>query len=767
MVRQCYLLFVLIFSLFASGAHAQEYISEAQVRAPYGSQGDSWGLLWSGVCAPRVAVDVTYNGRSFLNEKQQQVIDYLRNTAKHVVARCPEVEILHVLASGGKRNRENPVGTWRFQLHKASNWQITEQIWVNEATFAQQYAQGAHVLKSGAPVIRAILEFEQGQLQGLYGAKLHGSLTSDAILKRMLPETTPARLQYYEIKGFWYELGEIRGQPVCEMARNGYPQWGRFSLLIYPNGNNSYLNRTFCTEDGQTGKSQQLPVRNYQDLVTKSGPRDTQSLQQLASKLSKLTLSSGETREEFLARRKPLYQSTKLTIYAKDAEFCLNKRFDVYYPMPSEEREQAFEGNYKASVGAVLSKVLRQHCKEATRARVYSAQQGSSEPWDSHSFQFKPLTKAEQYLTLTYPRVVDYHAYDRAKAHQLKMLQHHFGEPCVDQPFCALTAGNFLNAIYRGDVALLVQAEQMHQQEFEERLPGLSNDQKVVANFLQRLVSHKHGVGLLVMTANKYMYHYPNWGQQCFEDGASARTFVETTDASMTINFDGSIDSEPDQQRKVTYTTNPEFAEIRDLIGPSYMGAPSKGKDRLTLSYRQILQGLEQMQRNYPCNAPEVKQFEQNLIHFTQRQLAKKPLDGTMVAPTVLPDTRPRKRQPADKQQVESTAGTPRVISPPAAPAATESVPTPDVQGAAKEQAPDTRAANGQQQRQQMAEELEALSQQVADLLQRAQTKLKQDMRSASSAQQRNELMLEFQALLQKINAEAKQKTEQIKRKYQ
>ncbi len=758
---------VFLLLLFVSGVHAQEYISEAQVRAPYGSQGDSWGLSWSGMCAPRVAVDVSYTGRSFLNDKQQQVIDYIRNTAKHVVARCPEVEILHVLASGGKHNRENPVGSWRLQLQKSNNWQVTDQFWVNEATFAQQHAQGAYILKVNIPVVRAILELEQGRLQGRYGAKLHGSMTSDAIQKRMLPGVTPARLQYYEIKGFWYELGQIKTQPICDNVRNGYPQWGRFSLLIDPLGNSSYLNRTFCTEDGQAGKTEQLTVRSYQDLVTKSGRRDTQSLQQLASELSTLTLSSGETREEYLARRKPLYQSAEFSLYAKDPEFCHDKRFDVYYPMPSERRDQVFAGKYKESVGAVLAKVLHQQCKEATRARVYNAQQGSSEPWDSHSFQFKPLTKAEQYLTLTYPRVVDYHAYDRAKAHQLKMLQHHFGEPCVDQPFCELTAGNFLNAIYRGDVALLVKAEQIHQQEFEASLPGLSHDQKMVVNFLQRLASHKHGVGLLVMTANKYMYHYPNWGQQCFEDGASARTFVETTDASMTINFDGSIDSEPGQQRKVTYTTNPEFAEIRDLIGPSYMGAPRTSKDRLTLSYRQILQGLEQMQRNYPCDAPEVKQFEKNLVHFTQRQLAKEPLDGTVAANSVLPGTGPGKDQPADEQQVKSTEGTPRVISPPTAPVATESVPTPDVQGTAKDQAADTRAANGQQQRQQMAEELEALSHQVADLLQRAQTKLKQDMRSASSAQQRNELMLEFQAQLQKINAEAKQKTEQIKRKYQ
>lgn len=316
-------------------------------------------------------------------------------------------------------------------------------------------------------LMRTLLWIDEDTVRGIYGPKFDGKLVGESLSKKVNVNADKPRVDYYDVKGYWYELGYFPNQPVCKEKRDGYPQWGSFTLRVTPYGSDSYLDRNFCADSGQAGKSERIMLRNpfnqwlsvpkYQSV--NDAMANTDGLKQLANQLSTMAISEGMDAEAFLAQRQPLYQNEKLTIYAKSPEFCIERSFDVYYPGSSEERENDFHGQYKEVVGATLNRLLQEQCKEATKARVYNAQLGNETPWDSYTFQFKPLTKAEQYLMLTYPRVVDYHTYDDAQAYEQHKEQNHFGARCEDLPFCDLPAGTLLNAIYRGDGRLIKQAE--------------------------------------------------------------------------------------------------------------------------------------------------------------------------------------------------------------------------------------------------------------------------------------------------------------------
>ena len=773
MTRQFIHLFFFFSIMLSTVANsAMEFIPEANVRAPYGTKGDSWSLYWTGICAPRVGVDAGYMGPALLREKKAEVIAYLHDSIKYVAAKCADVETVHVRVFGGKKEQPTGPAMWRLEMHKADDWVAKKMVWFADGKIAELHQQGAVAVEGGLVFRRALLWIDEDTVRGIYGPKFDGKLVGESFSKKMNANADKPSVDYYEVKGYWYELGYFSNQPVCDQPRDGYPQWGSFTLRVTPYGSSSYLNRAFCVDSGQAGKSERIMLRNpfnkwlsvpkYQSVNDAMG--NTDGLKQFANQLSTMAISEGMDAEAFLAQRQPLYQNEKLTIYAKSPEFCIERSFDVYYPGSSKERDNDFHGQYKEVVGATLNRLLREKCKEATKARVYNAQLGSEKPWDSHTFQFKPLTKAEQYLTLTYPRVVDYRAYDEAQAYEQRKEQNHFGARCEDLPFCDLPAGTLLNAIYRGDSTLLKQAELRHQKEFDSRFGKLSSDQAAVVNLLKRIANHQYGVGLMVMAANKYMYDYPKWGEQCFATNASAKTFVETVDSNLTINFDGSIDSEPGEQKQVTYKTNAEFVDLRDRIGPIYMGAPSKNKKSLTTSYRLLLEGIENMQRNYDCNSKEVKQFEQNLIRFTQRQMAKEPLDTNIQPSPVLQKGKqksPTTNRPSGAgvaigqdanvfdistrtDKPSSTADNPAVVKPAKSPQLTQ-----------------------QDKLQAMVKELEALSASYTELVQQRQAELKQDLNSADSAQQRNKIMMDFQAYMQKIQVEAKHQTDEVKRKYQ
>jgi hypothetical protein len=158
-------------------------------------------------------------------------------------------------------------------------------------------------------------------------------------------------------------------------------------------------------------------------------------------------------------------------------------------------------------------------------------------------------------------------------------------------PFCELSGGEVLNAIYRNDIA---------------RVAHLEGGRKDVFNL-----------------AVYYMYSYQNFPQQCLNTGSrqikKTYTIEETRFETLSGLDAGAL---PESKVSAYYFVNPEFIPLCERICKSNVKfLPTALRTISSKDVSNAITGIDQITKKYDCNNPDVKQFERNLISITDQQV--------------------------------------------------------------------------------------------------------------------------------------------------
>ncbi|MCR9279339.1 MAG: hypothetical protein NXH85_15385 [Pseudomonadaceae bacterium] len=751
------------------------FLPDAASRTGYGPTLEAWSVFWTGACAERIGFELGYTGHSEIQNMLPRVTSYARGAVPHVLKACPKADVIHVNVPGRKDGR--PV-VYQFEMHRSADWAVQDARWYKERindTIAGGY------LPADAGYHKALVRFQDGRFEAIYGKRMESHLEGANVKRHMQEGASPQRVSHHTIAGYWYELGSEQPNGRCPVSRDGYALWGSFTMLINRGSSDVRMLRTFCAEAGEKGHSDQL----YLSTPRPSGfERDwgiewVKFTDPLHEQLAAMDLNPADDAQTFARTRKPLFESDKLTLYPGNETWCSNRRIDAYYTVASEDRNQAFGGNYATAIAERARQVVNEYCGDAITASVSSYREGDDTPWDSMSFQFRPIQASAFGNDDGYLELLGQNLSERAKAHLAYLNANHLGPACTDAPFCELPGGRYLNAIYQGRGDLVREMDQLVRAEINAMLKGQMAQLNMTENPITQMFSGmiEQDDGFIVGAANKYMYSYAAWGTQCFKSGAKTRTFVHTTPPTETINFDGSTDYEPGQTFEADYTVNPEFFTLLERIGSHY-GAPDSDSPLLNKAQRLVLQGLVRMKDDYGCSSPEVARFERNLIALAGDDLAGRALSVLSAPPSSAskpaelsePQQQPKPSTPAAAQPapVQTTQPSPAPAQPtPARPAparptqAQPMEPTPTQQPASAKPALSTAERYAL-----MNAEVKALSEAFVAEINEANTAFQAQMQGASTDAERLEMLRTFNTEMAEMRTEVEQKTQAIRDKY-
>ncbi len=190
---------------------------------------------------------------------------------------------------------------------------------------------------------------------------------------------------------------------------------------------------------------------------------------------------------------------------------------------------------------------------------------------------------------------------------------------CKSRPFCELSGGIYLNAIYVGNSELIMKIDNNAIREIDKftqktaRKFGIGNNEILYKTIN---VIAKNSTVLLEKVANKYLYDYQYWPSSCLRPGHEVKrywhqdpTIIETDQWGHTSRTEGT-------SYEAYYKNNSEFFPLRNKIA-TYRGA-RKSTDAIPIkSQHLIYKGIEEMRTKYNCDSKEIKQFEKNLIKLT------------------------------------------------------------------------------------------------------------------------------------------------------
>ncbi|GER07067.1 hypothetical protein GCM10007972_19020 [Iodidimonas muriae] len=740
----------LLMLLAGGGARGTVFIPEAAIKTGYGPTSEAWSTHWSGACAERVGIEIGYTGHSEIQNMLPRVTDYVRGAVPHVLSQCPQANIIQVNVPG---RPANPRPVYQFEMHRNAGWVAQNALWYSDLvrdTLAQGYLPAEMGYHNG------LVRFQDGRFEAIYGKMLRSHLVGTDIERHMQEGTSPPRVSHHTISGHWYELGSERPNGQCTASRDGYALWGSFTMVINRGHSNVQMIRKFCAEAGEKGHSDEL----YLSPPSPSGFKRLWGIEwvkftdSLHKQLADLDLDTADDLQTFIRTRKALYKSQKLTLYPAQDNWCMNRRMDAYYTVPSEDRNQAFGGNYAKALGERARQVVNEYCGDALTASVSNYREGDETPWDRMSFQFRPIQASAFGNDKGYLKLLDQHLSERAQAHLEYLNANHLGPACSDAPFCELPGGRYLNAIYNGRGDLVQEMDQLQRAEVNEMLSRQMAQVNMTENPITQLLSGmiEADDGLIVGAANKYMYAYAAWGAQCLKSGAKTRTFVHTTSGTETINFDGSTDYEPGQTYEAEYTINPEFFPLLERVGSHY-GAQDSTSPLLNKAQRLVLQGLVQMKNNYDCTSPEVARFERNLIALAEDDLNGQPL-RVLSVPAV-----------GVTKQVQPTQT--------ASPAQSTEVPVQQVPDEARQAAPmaapaksSTSTLSTAERYAKMNAEIKTLSDAFLAEINVMNVNFQADMQKAGTDAKRLEMLREFNNETARIRTKLERETQAIKDKY-
>ena len=302
------------------------------------------------------------------------------------------------------------------------------------------------------------------------------------------------------------------------------------------------------------------------------------------------------------------------TIYPHYYPLCteLGIEVDAVFDIPADQRDGWIEEKYGSNTPnngydlffeKDIWPALKKSCGgRYTRVRVHFFEEGSTDFYDMMAFKVVAPSYAE---SKSYNGIIETHNMSKKAiaVATLKRNKELFGE-CNDGPFCDKLGGVYFDAIYRNDIQTVRRINAVLNQKYKAAT-------RFDLNFLVHLsVSHE------VVTGDRT--------SACFRAGAKT---VDTRTVTEVINYEDQYGIPQGSAGGIEigkkYRITPEFIGLSNKI----VGPASGAMGDFLASYfnlekmRAILSGLEQVIRQTPCESPELRQFERNLVSMTERSL--------------------------------------------------------------------------------------------------------------------------------------------------
>ena len=181
-----------------------------------------------------------------------------------------------------------------------------------------------------------------------------------------------------------------------------------------------------------------------------------------------------------------------------------------------------------------------------------------------------------------------------------------YGPPCDGEPFCALSGGKYLNAIYHGRQALI--------ENFDKQM---STRPKTGNAMIDSLTTLGKQSPFLPNLAARYLHDYKNRPEKCFGDGSELVVKRSTTDTIVEVDGTGNATGTTFggdtfvARHLVNKRLAPLCRRICNTMGRSQ--ATIWANNFQSEAAMEVVRGLDAIAKTYDCNSPEVIQFEQNL----------------------------------------------------------------------------------------------------------------------------------------------------------
>lgn len=718
-------------------------ILEATSESGYGHTKIRWTAYWNGACAERVGLEIGYGLQEDFADNTGKVIDYARSTIPHLLKKCPQTEVVHV-ESAAPHVRGAQRAFYRFELHGSENWAAKNSYWYHNRVDAL-VAEGFSPAKI-VPGRKALVRLQEEIFEARYGPRLQGTMVAKDFSRHHVEGSNPLRVSHHIISGHWYELGSSQANGSCQKSKDGYSLWGTFTMKVSHGSSGLQISRKYCSEADEKGFADKI---NLSNVRLSNAQRDwglssvAQATNEISKQLQAMNIDVAASQKEFREQRKPLYKSQKLAIYPAQENWCMERTFEAYYTVPNETRDKAFGGNYRKVIGQRLRAVVKEFCGDALSANVQNYSKSDEGYWDSMSFQFRPIRPEPFSTGLNYPKLVTHRLSQKAKDYKARALEHHFGKPCENGPFCELPAGKYLNAIYNGRGDLISSIGKQHEAEMLKLIGDYNSqygdDQGLINNFFKRMATNR---GLITQTTNKYLYDYQGREARCFKPGALSKTFRMELQTMGMVNPDGSVEEGSPMISEATYRVNPEFRDILETVATS-SGAPRSDSAYLRTSLRLVFQGLVKLRQDYDCQSPEIQRFEENLRHFAHQESENESFD-VLPMPAAIEPTGSANSASNGIQHV--TSYEPQTVS--------------------KRAAEDANQLSPSEQRARMNAELKVLSDAFIAHVNKQNEEFKQAMKKAKDQQESLALMKEFNQRMAEYREKIDTETQRIKEKY-
>ncbi|KHD05810.1 hypothetical protein PN36_14485 [Candidatus Thiomargarita nelsonii] len=179
---------------------------------------------------------------------------------------------------------------------------------------------------------------------------------------------------------------------------------------------------------------------------------------------------------------------------------------------------------------------------------------------------------------------------------------------CISKVFCDLPGGDYLNAIYEGDIARVRKLDKKYLKSVNDIADHLSKDNIILKGLFELMMGKSHP-SLLSPLAVEYMHDYKHRPKRCFKPGAQKLTLNTKTDTYITYDLYGNKMSEfGGIPLSGEYLINAEFVNLCKNICRVRSWGTALSSNLVVIS------SIPAMRRKYDCDSKEIKQFEKNLI---------------------------------------------------------------------------------------------------------------------------------------------------------
>ncbi|MCE2029715.1 hypothetical protein [Sessilibacter corallicola] len=186
----------------------------------------------------------------------------------------------------------------------------------------------------------------------------------------------------------------------------------------------------------------------------------------------------------------------------------------------------------------------------------------------------------------------------------------------MNGPFTGLAGDKYLNAIYHGEFELVKQANNNYAISLQKLYAlATNNNPGLLGGIISQALS---ALNIHDSVSAKYLFHYENRFAKCLRSDAETFGVEEKVPGLVATNMLGVEMWRTNGFSKIyTYKVNKEFAHVFRQVGTMNPEAFRLASMLLNSGYPdyrlQVVRGVEQIQSQFACNDPIVKQFESNL----------------------------------------------------------------------------------------------------------------------------------------------------------